>query len=777
MSYLGKALTLFLLGISLALAQIVEDIRVEGARYVPEDVIYGLINIKRGSLYSPDMVRESIRNMYRTGFFDEVEVYEERVGEKVILIYRVKDLPVIYKIEFVGNKKIKGDDLEKKIGIETEVGKIEAEEIIKGYTSSPAIEERLGIQRRLKLGRVLTREEMEFIKKKIIEAYAKEGYPDVEVEYELVPKKGASKLVYKIKEGEPSYVGSIHFKGNKSFKRGRLIDLMETKPVSLITFRFKPPFSEEVLKEDVKKLEDFYRSEGFLEAKVSYSVKKEGSRHEITINIEEGPRYRLDKLSIEGNTYFTYRELVGNVLKKNRGGFYRKEVINALKENIRLKYSELGFLNASVEEDIQVDREKKRVFVKLRIEEGEPVYINKLEVQGNYESRDYVIRREFRVQEGELANQKEIERSRTRIFNLGYYQDVSIEPFGGMGNRWDFLAKVSERFTGQFSVGLGYNQVTGVSGFVSLRKGNFLGTGDIAGISVSYGSKYKDNSLSYTRKWFLNKPIDLTGSIYDRRIEYTTYTVERTGVDFIFSREFAEYWRVGTGISIQRVRYSNIADNASPIIKEEAGTRQSRKLLFSLTRDTRDNYLFPTKGSLSELSYSVAVPVLGGSERFNKMVLSHQHFFKDTLLDTGLIVSLKGVVGAVEPYGGKRVPLDERFFVGGDFTIRGYKYGYAGPLDPNTNDPIGAKRQLILSAEANYPLYKNVLYGAVFYDTGLGFNDFKELKTQNLRGGFGVGIRFITPFAPIKLDWAFKTKKVPGDTSRSRIHFVLGVFF
>lgn len=770
MCLLCRVFVVLLLFVGLSLAQVIKEIRIEGTQYVPEDVVLGLINIKSGSLYSQDLVRESIRRMYRSGFFDEVAVYEERQGDQVVLIYKVKDLPVIYKIEFQGNKKIKSEDLEKKIGIETEVGKIDIEDITKGYTSSPAIEEKLEIQKRLKLGRVLTREEMEYIKRKIIEAYAKEGYPKVEVEYGLVPKKGASKIVYTIKEGEPEYVKSIRFEGNKSFSSKKLLELMETKPISLLAFRLKPPFSEEVLKEDVKKIRDFYRSEGFFEAKVDYSVKREGNRYEISIKIEEGPRYKLKDLNIEGNTLYAYKELVGDILKKNRGGYYRREVIDRLKDNIRKRYSEMGFLGVSVEEREDVNPEKKSVSLSLKIQEGEPVYVSRIEVQGNYESRDYVIRRELRFQEGELANLKEMERSKTRIFNLGYYEDVSIDPFPSEGKNWDFVAKVRERFTGQFSVGLGYNQVTGISGFVSLRKGNFLGTGDIAGISISYGNKYKNNSLSYTKRWFLNKPIDLTGSLYDKRIEYTTYTVERTGIDLIFSREFAEFWRVGAGVSLQKVNYKNL-------IQQEAGTRQSRKFLFSLTRDTRDNYLFPSKGSLTEINYSAAVPVLGGNEKFNKIILSHQHFFKDRWLDTGLILSVKGVFGMVEPYGGKRVPLDERFFVGGDFTVRGYKYGYAGPLDPNTNDPVGAKREVIFSIEANYPLYKNILYGAVFYDTGLGFDNWNELKTQNLRGGFGVGIRFITPFAPIKLDWAFKTKKVPGDTSRSKLHFVLGVFF
>ncbi|MCS7171301.1 MAG: outer membrane protein assembly factor BamA, partial [Aquificaceae bacterium] len=460
MWFFFRVLAVLLFFVSLPRAQVIDSIRIEGARYVPEDVITGLINLRQGSLYTPDLVRESIRRMYRTGFFDEVEVYEEKIGDRVVLIYRVKDLPVVYKIEFVGNKKIKSDELEKKIGIETEIGKIDPEEIIKGFTSAPAIEEKLEIQRKLKLGRVLTREELEFIKRKIAEVYAKEGYPSVQISYELVPKKGASKVVYTIREGEPEYVRSINFVGNKTFRRGRLLALMETKPISLLALRLKPPFSEEVLKGDVKKIQDFYRSEGFLEARVDYSIKKEGNRHEVNIKIDEGPRYRLTELRLEGNTYFTYVELVRDLLKKNKGGFYRKEVVEKLKENIKRRYSEIGFLGVLAEERENVDKEGKRVSLLVRIEEGEPVYVKRIEVQGNYESRDYVIRRELRFQEGELANLKEIERSRTRIFNLGYYQDVSLDPLPLDGKNWDFTAKVRERFTGQFSIGLGYNQVT-----------------------------------------------------------------------------------------------------------------------------------------------------------------------------------------------------------------------------------------------------------------------------------------------------------------------------
>lgn len=763
--------------VGLSLAQIVSKVEVRGNKYVPEDLIKEIITTKEGSQFSIERVREDIKRLFRTGFFKRIEAHKFEEDGKVRLLFVVEDLPVIYKIEFRGNKELDDEDLADKLGVETEVGKIDVDELITGYTSSPAIEERVEIQRRIKLGRVLSQKEIDFLAKRIKEIYREEGYPDVEVVPEIVPKKGASKLVFHIREGEQKYVRHIIFKGNKTFSSGKLEDLMQTQDRNIFIFRLKPPFSEEILKEDIENIKEFYKGEGFFEVKVDYKVEREGGRHDIYVFIEEGPRYKLKELRIEGNTLYAYSELVGNILKKNskKGGYYRVEVIERLKENIKDLYSEIGFANVTVEEKKDVDVEKKTVSVLLKIHEGKPVYVRKVKVKGNYETRDYVIRREMRVQEQELAIKKGLKRSRSRILNLGYYEDVQIQPFPVEKNKWDLLVKIRERFTGQFSVGLSYNEVTKLSAFVSLKKGNFRGTGDIVGLSVSYGSQYKDNSLSYTDKWFLEKPVDLTWSIFDRRTKYTTYTVERQGISVTFSREFWEYWRWAVGVSVQRIKYSDIDENASSFIKEQEGRRDSRKLTFSISRDTRDFFLFPTEGSYVNASYTVAVPVLGGTEKFHKVVLTGSKFFKDTFFDTGLVLSTKGTVGFVEPYGGEEVPLDERFFVGGDFTIRGYDYGMAGVVDQN-NDPIGSTKELILNFELNYKLHQ-MLYLGAFFDTGLGADEWKDFDPKNWRGGYGIGVRLITPMAPIRLDWAWKTKKVPGDTSPSRIHFVIGGFF
>ncbi len=768
---------LILLTVGFSLAQIVSEIEIKGNRYVPEELIKEILATKEGSRFSIEKVRKDIRSLFRTGFFKRIEVHKFVEDGKVKLLYIVEDLPVIYKIEFEGNEELDDDELAEKLGVETEVGKIDVDELITGYTSSPAIEERLEIQRKIKLGRVLSQREIDFLVKKIKEIYREEGYPDVEVSYRIVPKKGASKLVFHIREGEEKYVVDIVFKGNRTFSSGKLEDLMQTQDRNIFIFRFKPPFSEEILKEDIERIREFYKREGFLEVKVDYRVEKKDGRHDIYIFIDEGPRYKLKEVRIEGNTLYAYSELVGDILKKNRrrGGFYRREVVEKLRRNIRDLYSEIGFANILIDERVRIDAEKKVVSVLLKINEGKPVYVRKIKIEGNYETRDYVIRRELRVQEQELAIKKGLRRSRSRILNLGYYEDVQIQPFPVKDNMWDLLVKIRERFTGQFSVGLSYNEITKLSGFISLRKGNFLGTGDIIGISASYGSRYKDNSISYTDKWFLGKPMDLTWSLFDRRIMYITYTVERQGVSSTFSKEFWEYWRWAVGFSFQRIKYSDISESASYFIKKQAGRRESRKIILSLSRDTRDFFLFPTEGSYTSISYSVAVPALGGTEKFHKVVLTGSKFFKDTYFDTGFVLSTKGTVGFVEPYGGEDVPLDERFFVGGDFTIRGYNYGMAGVVDQN-KDPIGSTKELIFNFELNYKLHQ-MLYFGVFFDTGLGANEWKDFSPKNWRGGYGLGIRIITPIAPIRLDWAWKTKKVPGDTSSSRFHFVIGGFF
>lgn len=772
-----KILTLILFLVSLSFSEIVSGIKIEGTKYTPDSLIFGLLKLKPGMEFSRFLLSEDIKRLYSTGFFKQIAVKENKKDDHVELIYIIQDLPIIYKIEFKGNKEISSSEIYKKLGIEEEVGKISSSEATQGIPSTSSLNTKLAIIKHVKLGRVFSEEEIHAIEERIKQLYEEGGYNGVTITHKIVPVKGASKLIFYIHETKPEYVGDITFHGNKHFSSGRLLDHMKTQPMSIIFFRWHPPFSKEVLKEDLQRLKRFYENHGFFDVEIKKPIiKKSGDRYNITINIKEGPRYKISDLEIKHNKMFSYKELVDSIIKNNKEVYYNKDIIRKIIKRINKKYGEIGYINEEAVSKIKPDYKTKTVKVVIDVYEGGPVYLSKLHIRGNYETRDYVIRREMRVREYDLITRHELELSKERIMNLGYYDDVEMRTVPKGADFADLFTKVKERFTGQFSVGVGYNQVTGVAGFVSLRKGNFLGTGDIAGISASLGTSYANDTLSYTHKWLFNKPIDVTNSIYDTKINYVDYNVSRIGYDLTFTRQYGEYWYVTAGSSIQKITYSNISSSAPLFIQQEAGTYQARKLIFSVDRNTTDYYLFPSRGMNTELSYQIALKVLGGNEKFQKITFSNANYIKDPFFHTGTILSARETFGIAQGYGGGIVPLDDKFFVGGDYSIRGYSYGYAGPLD-SAGEPIGANKEFFLNFEADYPIYKRIFYVDAFFDTGRGADSFNGLRPSNWVGSYGFGIRFITSFAPVRLDLAFKTKPVPGDTSRTRVVFILGSFF
>ncbi len=774
-----KRIIFFLLTlIAFSFAQTISDIEIVGNKYIQSGMIKGFMKLHQGMQFSQTMLAEDIKRLYETGYFENIAVKEIRRDDQIKLIYVVQDLPIIYRIEFKGNRRLSSKDLAKKLGIETEVGKIGLNEATRGLTPRSSIGEKLQIIKQFQLGKVLSEEDIHELIKRIKMAYEEAGYSHVGVSYKIIPVKGASRIVFYIKETKPIYVGDINFKGNKTFSDGRLLDHMKTQPFSLLAFRWHPPFNEHVLMDDIKSLERFYKNEGFFEVKIDKPlVKKHGDRVNIAIVIHEGPRYKIGKITFKGNKMYSKNELLDKIIQhRDSNRYYKKSIIDLIKKRIFDRYGEVGFINEYTSVKSTPNPENKTVNLAFHIYEGGPVYAGKIHIKGNYETRDYVIRREMRVQEYDLITRHELSRSKDRIMNLGYYDNVDIVPVPKPDNFDDIYTKIQERYTGQFSVGLGYNQVTGIAGFASIRKGNFLGTGDIAGISLSYGANYENDSISYTHKWLFNQPIDVTGSLYDTKIYYVDYTVQRVGFDLTFTKEFGEYWYASLGTSIQKITYSDISSSTPLVIQSQAGTWQARKLIFSVSHNTTNYYLFPSKGSIQSLTYTLALPVLGGSEKYNKIVLSNANFIKDHIFYTGTIFSARETLGWAQPYSNSVMPLDDSFFVGGDYTIRGYSYGYAGPLD-SAGEPIGATREVVLNFEADYPLYKNMFYVDAFYDTGRGADSWSGLKPGNWLGSYGVGIRFITSFAPIRLDLAFKTKPVTGDTAREKISFVMGSFF
>jgi outer membrane protein insertion porin family len=677
----------------------------------------------------------------------------------------------------VGNEELSDEELRKAIGVPENPEKLLEEQT--GYISGPAVEEKLKLKRLVPIGRPLKLSEIEEMKRRIILRYALEGYPNVKVSYKIVPVKGASKLVFYIKEGKPKYVKDIEIKGLKQLDDGDIKDIMELQEPNWLVFRFHPPFSKLVLENDIKNIEKFLKTKGFFEGKVEkYEVKPVGKEWvKVVIYIKEGPRYKIRKVILKGNTYFGYKELTKDFFKrlKREDNYYDEELIDFLKKQIEEKYRNLGLYRTKVYPETKIDAKSKTVDLIVHIKESKPVYNRLTRIKGNYESRDYVIRRELEIHEGDLLTEERIKWSKIWLNRLGYYANIQIRPEFLTETQAVTDVKVTERYTGQFQVGVGYSEVSGISGFVSVRKGNFLGTGDIASVTASWGVYTKNFGVSYTRKWFLRQPQDLTLSAYSRSQNYNTYNVDYEGISGTLIRRFWHYWNWSLGLDIQKVNYSSISPDASIYVKEAAKFSSATILRFNVVRDTRNSYIFPTEGSFAGI-YNRIGGVLGGDEKFYKTTLKCGIYLPDKLFYSGAVLSLRASTGFVDAYGGKTVPIDERFFVGGDFTIRGYKYGYAGPLDPKTKNPIGGKTMFTASAEVDYPIKKNTFYVASFIDVGNAANDFGDL-ISDIKAGAGFGVRFITPMAPIRIDFAWKLKKVEGDRSSTRFHIVLGSFF
>jgi outer membrane protein insertion porin family len=780
---LKTALFSFFLFSSLTFAQeTISSVEVFGNKYLTDKEVLKLLGLRKGLIFSEDYIYRSIKSAYRKGAFEYIGIFKEEQNGKLKLLVKVKDLPVVYDVQFVGNEEIGDKELRQAIGVPENPQELIEEQT--SYISGPAVEEKMKLKKLVPIGRPLTVEEIERMVKQIKLYYAEKGFGNVEVRYKLVPIKGASKLVFYIKEGKQKYVSDIDIKGLKKLDEDDVRDVMLLEEPNIFLFRFHPAYSEELLKHDVEAINNLLKEKGFFEGKVeSYKpVDLGGGAVKVVINIKEGPRYKFGKITIEGNTYFGYKELTKEFFKKikRKGYYYDQKWVDLLKKEILKKYKNLGLYYTEVVVIPEIDKTRKVVNLKVLVKESPPTYNRWTEIKGNYETRDYVIRRELELHEGDLVTEERVKWSKIWIDRLGYYAGVKIKPeLLGIADNKIYTktdAKVTERYTGQFSIGVGYSEVSGLSGFISVRKGNFLGTGDIAGLSLSFGEYEKNYQLSYTRKWFMKQPQDLSLSIYDYSHDFDTYDVERKGISSTLTRRFWHYWRWHVGLDLESIDYSDISPDASVYVKESAQFSSATILSLGVERDTRNSYLFPSEGDYFGLFGRIG-GVLGGDEQFIKLTLRGSKYFKDDYFDTGTIFSLKGQIGTIEPWGGKSVtPIDERFFVGGDYTIRGYKYGYAGPVDPKTEDPIGAKRMWVASFETDYPIKKKTFYLAAFTDIGNGANNWGDL-TKDIKAGAGFGIRFITPMAPIRLDFAWKLKKVEGDTNNFRIHVVIGSFF
>jgi outer membrane protein insertion porin family len=722
----------------------IRSIEVKGNQKVETSTIQFYIRNRVGDEFSVARIREDILRIYRLGFFKDVQVDVEEFEGGLKVTFIVVEEPFVRDISIVGAQAIKREEIEGKLA--------------------------------LKANSVLNRNQVRDSLDKIKQLYQEKGYYFAEAEavYTDVGPEEID-LTIRITEGEKILIKRITFVGNRAIEPWELKNVMETKEATLISFiTGTGVYQRETLRNDLRRIEAFYQTRGFLRVDISepdVRVDPKAKGIFITVTVKEQDQYRVGRLQVGGDDLFSAAELKSLMRLQEGEIFDRSQLANDVLK-LSDRYTERGYAFADVVPLTNIDQEKRLVDIDVRIDRGPQVRVGRILIVGNEITRDKVIRREIRLNEGDLFDSSKLRRSRQRLGNLGFFEEVKLDTRRRPEEDLvDLEARVKEQPTGAFTAGAGYSSTQSVIGTASIRQNNLFGRGQRLALSAALSSISADFTLSFTEPYFLDSQYSLGLEAYNRSFNYDTFDSHELGAGLRFSRPIGEYLRLGLGYRYEDVDITNVADNASQRIKDLAGRSTSSILSPSMSWDTRDNALNPSRGFNNFLTVDFAGGPLGAENQFYKTVGESNWYYP---VFSDVVLSLRGRLGFADGYGGKELPLYERFFVGTQsMTIRGYQLKEVGPKDVN-GDPIGGNSEILMSAQLRFPITQGLsLVG--FVDTG-NLYDKGDFDPTRLRTGVGAGIRFVTPLGPLALDYGFKLDRQPGDKPGA-ISFNVGSLF
>ncbi len=703
---------------------LIYQVSVEGNKRIEKDAILFKIDTKPDTFLEPKVVRKDIENIYKMGYFSDIKVLSEETPYGKKIIYVVRERPTIKEIKISGNKALSKSDVEKAFGL----------------------------RRNSILNFTKIKEGIEKLKKE----YADKGYLCAKIKYEIEYfGKDWAKVLLKIKEGKKLRIKAIRFLGNKNFSAKELKALMETKEKGLISWLLSADiYKKDKLSRDIERIITFYQNNGFINVKVLEPKVTHDERWVyITIPIVEGKQFEIGKVTLEGDVPED-KEKVLSSLNTKTGEIFNRTLLKKDIISLTKIYADRGYAFADVTPITKINREKKAIDVAFKIDKGPLTHFGKITIVGNTRTRDRIIRRELRFSEGDIFSSKALARSQQRVKNLNYFKEVRFNTQKGKKpNTLDVNIEVEEKPTGIFSIGAGFSSAYSFIGTAKISQNNFLGLGYRVGISADIGGKYSRYDIRFTNPCVLDTPLSAGLDVYNISKDYTDYTKVSKGGGLRFGYPISEYLFGFMGYRYERVKVENVSFHASSYIREQLGETTTSSLVVSLTRDTRDISYAPTKGSVVEGNIEFAGGPLGGKNYFIRAEFDARRYFP---LMFGTVFMSRGRIGYIKPFGGKRLPIFERYFLGGIDTLRGYKDYAVGPKDPKTGDIIGGNKDIIFNFELIFPLIKEAgLRGVLFLDSGNAFKEGEGYDLTDLKYSIGAGIRWLSPFGPLRIEWGY----------------------
>lgn len=728
--------------------ELVNSIVIQGNERIEGDTIKSYLDITPGVNFDSENIDSSVKKLYSSNLFQKIDLSVQN-GK---LYIKVIENPKLNLVVFEGNSKVKSKDLESEVA--------------------------------LKPRAIYTKAKVQEDVNRIIDLYHKNGRFSAKVTPQIImlPQNRVN-LVYKIDEGPVAKIGRIVFSGNKAFSDSTLRSELSSKETRWYYFlSSSDQFNPSRLEYDRELLSRFYNSRGFADFKIISiitNISDNRERFYITVTIDEGDKYNFGEIKLESqlqSSNISLDELRKAIVTKSKDVYDVRKVEKSVDSMIKI-INDQGYAFVDIEPNAQLDNEKKLVNVTYYIGESRKVYINQINIKGNVRTADKVIRREFRLAEGDPYNSTKITRSERRINNLDYFEPTNIETARtDKSDKVDLNIEVQEKSTSSITLAGGYSTADGPIGKIGFNETNLFGNGQYLSLAFTRAAKSIDAVLGFTEPYIYGKSLsggfDLFTSTLERNdSQYRNYDKKSKGIILRAGYEITENLSHNVHYNFTFSDISNLPDDASVYIRDQEGKRTSSMIGHGFVYDRRDRSNNPTEGYMIGINQDFAG--IGGTTKFLKHSITARKYYP--IINEDVILLIGADAGHIKGLNGQNVNIADRFFVGGAESLRGFDSYGIGPRDKNKDTTLGGNIYYTGTTELKFPLGVGKelgLFGSAFVDAGSLYKvDYADtsgvLDSKKIRVSYGFGIGFSTPMGPIRLHYAIPIRKASFDKTKN----------
>ncbi len=748
---------------------VLEKIEIIGNERVTRETILYYLSSKEGDYFNEELLRRDFRVLWSTGFFSNIKIEKEEGTKGKIVRIIVEENPVIKDIIYKTGKKLKEDDIVNKLK--------EKDEYILPYS-------------------YYNHYKVKRIEKTIKELLLEKGLQSGEVKVEI-DKKGKNELdvIFDIHEGPKIKVGEVIFEGKPKLLQSTLRGAMkENKKHGIISWVMgKDAFKQNMLEEDLASIKKRLQEHGYMEAivgeprieditKRSIFLKKQKMKR-IVIPVDAGYRYVVGDVKIEGSKIISTKYL-RKLIRYREGDIYSTKIREKSIEEIGELYRNAGYLYAQIIPVENLDPKRKRVNITFQIYEGEVAYLHRLRIKGNTYTKDKVIRREILLREGDRFSLALFRDSILRMRQLGLVEleegmEPEIKPRPEDPTQIDVTLRVRELQRNNIQFTAGYSGYEGTFVALSYSTVNFLGAGENLQLMVQHGKRIKNYMFGFSEPHFLDYPVTLGFNIYNRHTIYPwLYDRKGKGIDFVIGARIKGYWRTNITYTYEYVNIDVPGESDESYDPSYysmwLGNYNVSSILPVIYRSTVDSPLTPSRGTMYLASCKFAGSFLGGDINMIKPRFEWSFFHP---LIRNHVIGLHLEYQFIKTSGDSRIPIWEKFYLGGERSIRGYEIYSIGPRSP-TGSNMGGTKSLVLNAEYIIPV-GGPLYLILFYDIGNAYASDQKMSFSSLYSSKGLEMRIFVPAlrVPFRLIFAHNSPKIRADDSNYAFRFAIGTTF